>query len=728
MPVLRLAIPKPLRRSYDYLPPVACDPASLRPGTRIKVPFGAGSTVGYLLSVEEHSEYALDKLKTAEAILDDNSLLPPALHQLLLWAARYYCHPVGEVYSSAFPALLRKGKAIPASGIRCWQLSEHGKGLPPGALKRAKKQAAIIALLQEQGVITEARLREQGFSSTLLKTLQNKQLIELCHKAPAHKSLNNTGLDLNSEQHTALEHLNQHSDAFAVHLLEGVTGAGKTEVYLQFIDRCLRQQKQVLVLIPEIGLTPQTLRRFTDRFGQERIATLHSGMTDRERAQIWGAAGRGEIDVILGTRSAIFTPLLRPGAIIVDEEHDGAYKQQDGFRYHARDMAVKRGQLENIPVVLGTATPSLESAANAQRGRYHLLRLTERAGSASMPRMNTVDLRQQALQAGLSTTALQAMKKTLLAGRQVLLFLQRRGFAPSLRCHDCGWIADCYQCDARLTLHQRAQHLRCHHCEARLPIPTSCPQCSKSNLILQGVGTEQAETFLQQQFPDTAIYRVDSDTVSGRDSLNTLLAQINQGQPCILVGTQMLSKGHHFPDVTLVVIHDTDSTLFSADFRGEERLAQLLTQVAGRAGREAHQGEVLLQTHYPQHPAINAILEQDYHRHSQALLAQRKENNLPPFGHLVLFHAEAPQPQQAEEFLLTLKRAVNFPLNGLQMIGPLPSPMQRRAGLFRSQLTLLCNNRAQLKQAMQHLIASAESHRRPSRLRWLVDVDPTDTF
>ncbi len=729
MSVLQVAVNKPLRTTFDYLPPEGVDIDTLTPGVRVKVPFGAGTTTGYVLAIANESSYPIDKLKQAIAVLDTQSAISPAIHRLMLWAADYYCHPVGEVYGTAFPAILRKGKALTPLGERYWELTEHGLGLPEGALGRAKKQAQLLGILQTEGAVNESSLRERGISPAILRALKDKQLVKFSLQIPASKPWQGAqGLTLNGEQSAALKAMTDAGSNFNVQLLEGVTGAGKTEVYLQLIDHYLQQGRQALVLIPEIGLTPQTLARFTTRFGPERVVAMHSGMTDAQRARHWQLAAQGLVDILIGTRSAVFTPLARPGVIIVDEEHDGAYKQQDGFRYNARDLAVKRGQLENAQVVLGSATPSLESAANAERGRYQRLRLTQRAGSANLPKMSIIDVRRQALQAGLSQAAIDAIAQTLSQHEQVLLFLQRRGFAPSLRCHQCGWIASCFQCDAHLTLHQGANHLRCHHCEARQPVPGTCPDCHSNQLITKGVGTEQAEVFLREQFPGTAIYRIDSDTITTRDALHQLLERINSGGPAILVGTQMLSKGHHFPHVTLALIHDADSSLFSTDFRGEERLAQLITQVAGRAGREAKAGTVLLQTHYPHHPAITEILKQNYHAHSLALLSARKTTNLPPSGQMVLLHSEAPELAQAEQFLLHLKQRLGQLPTNVILIGPLPSPMQRRAGLYRCQLTILGQNRAVTQQITWALIREAEKHKRPSRLRWFVDVDPQELF
>ena len=432
---------------------------------------------------------------------------------------------------------------------------------------------------------------------------------------------------------------------------------------------------------------------------------------------------------MIGTRSAVFTPLRNPGWIIVDEEHDASYKQQDGFRYSARDVAVKRGQLEHCPVLLGSATPSLETLQNAMSGRYRLHRLSERAGGARMPSLEPLDVRRVALQAGLSDALIEAVESTLAGGGQALLFLNRRGYAPTLRCHDCGWIADCRHCDARLTLHRRRGKLRCHHCGSSASAPARCPACNGPHLLTSGLGTEQAEEFLAKRFSDWPLYRVDSDSVKGRDAMASLVDKINSGQPCILLGTQMLTKGHHFPAVNLVAVLDMDSMLFSTDFRGEERMAQLLTQVAGRAGRADLPGRVLLQTHYPDHPMVRSLIHQPYRELALAILARRREAGLPPVGKIVLLRSDCADAEVGEKFLHDLRRGVEPSLPpGCSLIGPLPSPMHRRAGMYRCQLLLSAPGYAAAQAAADRLVAGAETL--PSRrgLKWTIDVDPQDIF
>jgi primosomal protein N' (replication factor Y) len=579
-----------------------------------------------------------------------------------------------------------------------------------------------------RGPRTAEELKNLGHTGATRRALAQKGLIECVQReapklAPTWKS----GPELSAEQAAALKTVEQAAEGFNTWLLQGVTGSGKTEVYLRLIADTLARGCQALILVPEIGLTPQLIGRVRERFDAE-IAALHSGLADGAREAAWEAARSGRAHIVIGTRSAIFTSLARPGLIVVDEEHDLSLKQQDGFRYSARDLAIKRAQLENIPVVLGSATPSLESLHNAGAGRYHRLCLTERVGSRPMPQVQIVDIRRAHLDGGLSQPLLGAVAGELDAGNQVLLFLNRRGYAPTLQCHDCGYIASCRHCDARLTLHRRAGELRCHHCEWRIPVPGRCPECQSRQLNPRGVGTERTEATLTSSFPHCPVHRVDRDSMQRRLAMDELVEAVHGGQPCILLGTQMLTKGHDFPDVTLVGLLDTDAAMFSADFRGPERMGQLLTQVSGRAGRADKPGRVLLQTHYPDHPLLKTLLEAGYEDFAGQLLEERRLAGLPPFGQLALVRAEAGQMERAERFLLALRRELEERPGRAQLIGPLPAPMQRKSGRFRAQLLVLARSRASLRQAVDRLIASAESQPEGKRLRWSLDIDPVETY
>lgn len=730
MPILRLAIPTPLRSLFDYLPPARLTPAeitALHPGCRLLVNFGRRQLQAYLIEVAAGSELPVSALKEAEAVLDTEALPSPTLLQLCLWAADYYQHPLGEVLELAFPPVLRDGKPHQPPGAAAWTLSQRGKGLPEGALGRSPRQAEALRLLQQGETVAATAFKELGIGSGILRQLEQKGLAERCILPPAPQPPRaGAGLELNPDQAAAVSAILAGYGSFASHLLEGVTGSGKTEVYLQLIAHCLQQGQQALVLIPEIGLTPQTLDRFRTRFGQG-IVVLHSGLNATERYAAWEAARTGAASIVIGTRSAIFTSLQRPGLIIVDEEHDGSFKQQDGFRYSARDLAVKRAQLEACTVVLGSATPALETLHNALQGRYGHQQLTLRAGSGELPAIAAIDVRRQELQGGMSAALRDAVQSTLDTGHQVLLFLNRRGYAPTLQCHDCGWIAQCRACDARMTVHRRQRRLRCHHCSAGEGLPSHCPACHGQRLLTNGLGTEQTEDVLRLQFSAWPVHRVDSDSMQGRGAMQALVDEVGSGQPCILLGTQMLTKGHHFPGVNLVAVIDADALLFSADFRGEERMAQLLTQVAGRAGREGDAGRVLLQTHYPDHPVMLAMLQDSYADQARRMLDQRQQSGMPPWGRLLLLRTDSADASAGETFLGTLRRNTQDQLPpGCQLIGPLPSPLQRRAGKFRSQLLLTAVDVRRAQQAARLLVAAAT--RLPTRkgLNWSIDVDPLD--
>jgi primosomal protein N' (replication factor Y) (superfamily II helicase) len=732
MSVLRLAIPSPLRRTFDYLPPNGMSAAeidALQPGVRLRVPFGRREVTGYLLAVCPESTIAASSLKPALELLDPSPLIDPQLLQLCLWAADYYHHPVGEVYNHLFPRRLREGKPPQPPGSPAWQLNTRGRGLPDAALPRSPRQAQAISMLRQTPVIENSEFRNCGISGAVLRSLQDKNLIETCTISQRlHTASTNQSLTLNTEQASVLTALLAAGEGFSCHLLEGVTGSGKTEIYLQLIENCLQRGRQALVLVPEIGLTPQTLARFQQRFAAH-IAVLHSGLSDAQRYLAWEAARSRAAHIVIGTRSAIFTPLASVGLIIVDEEHDSSYKQQDGFRYSARDVAVKRAQIHECPILLGSATPSLESIQNVLAGRYQHQQLTRRTSGGGMPRIEAMDVRRQELRAGLSDALIAAIEDKLRLGQQVLLFLNRRGYAPTLQCHDCGWVAECRACDARLTIHRRRGRLRCHHCGDSSALPTQCPQCHSERLSAAGLGTEQTEDFLQTRFTQWPIYRVDSDSMQGKGTMQTLVEDINTGKPCILLGTQMLAKGHHFPGVSLVAVIDADTLLFSADFRGEERMAQLLTQVAGRAGRAELPGSVLLQTHYPDHPALLAMLSTSYSEQARELLKRRHETGMPPAGQLVVLRTDCPNAEYGEQFLYKLRErsAPDLP-DGARLVGPLPSPMQRRAGKYRCQLLLCAPNRRTAQAAASVLVANAEGL--PSRhgLKWSIDIDPQDVY
>lgn len=532
-------------------------------------------------------------------------------------------------------------------------------------------------------------------------------------------------LELNSAQQQAVNAILENPKQFQVFLLNGVTGSGKTEVYLHAITHFLQQGKQVLVLVPEIGLTPQTIERFRERFAVP-VAGLHSGLTNKERLYAWLTARSGEAKIIIGTRSAIFTPFKDLGCIIIDEEHDLSFKQQEGFRYHARDLAIMRAHFQKIPIVLGSATPSLEVLHKVNQGRYQQLLLSERAGVAILPTFQIVDVRNTYLEEGLSPTLLKAMKEHLDRGEQVMLFLNRRGFAPVYMCHQCGWTAICKRCDARLTVHFSPERLHCHHCDSRYPLFTKCGDCKANGVQVIGLGTERLEQALQKHFPQSAIARIDRDNTQRKGEMQRLLDGIQKGDFQILIGTQMLAKGHHFPNVTLVAIVDTDAGFFSTDFRAIEKMGQLILQVAGRAGRVEKPGTVIIQTHHPEHPLLLQLLREEYLHFAKTLLAEREQALLPPFAYMALFRAEAHQLAHATEFLAQIKSVSHALSQNLQILGPIPAPLARRSGRYRVQLLLQAKQRPVLQQHLSRLLPEVTKLPNKSKVRFSLDIDPLE--
>ncbi|MGK2913669.1 MAG: primosomal protein N' [Porticoccaceae bacterium] len=735
----QIAVPSPLRRLFDYLPPAEVT-ATLLPGLRVRVPFGRRTLIGVVVSNSATSAIAAAKLKPIAEVLDPTPLLPPALLQLYLWAASYYQTPPGEALAATLPVLLRQGNLLPPGSELHWQLTTHGLGLAPAALQRSPRQHQILQLLQpgtEPGTtpprLTAAALDTAGIARTALRELIKKGLVEAVQIPAEHAAFDTTALlaedhlSLHPDQQTALAAINLHG--YHSYLLQGETGSGKTEIYLQAIEKILRYGRQALVLVPEISLTPQTLRRFRNRF-QCPIAVIHSGLTDRERLQAWHAAANGTAGVVIGTRSAVFTPLRNPGILIVDEEHDPSFKQQDGFRYSARDVAVMRANREGIPIILGSATPALESLHNCEQGRYQRLILRGRPGPARQPRWQLVDIRKTGLQGGFSAVLIAAIRQELDSGNQVLVFINRRGFAPTLLCHDCGWIAACLRCETRLTLHRTDPGLLCHHCEYRQTIPHQCPHCHSKALRYLGQGTERGEDVLAALFPQTPVIRVDRDSTRRKTAMADVVERMDAGAPCILVGTQILAKGHHFPGVTLVAIVDADSGLFSPDFRALERMGQLLVQVAGRAGRGSQPGTVMLQSHHCDHPLITLLTQRGYPAFADHILAERRLAGLPPFAAMALIRAEDAMPDSAIA-LLRHARALCGRIQPaspeFRYLGPVPAPLEKRNRRYRYQLYITALSRTQLQRLLAVLAEELEASPLPRRVRWSIDVDPQDT-
>jgi primosomal protein N' (replication factor Y) len=736
---LRLAIPSPLRGEFDYLPCPDEDVENLKPGIRVLVPFGHRQVVGILLSVVNTTDVAPQKLKTAVRSLDSEPVITPEIMKICRWAAAYYQHPLGDVLAHVMPGILRNPNKAPVPPVYLLTVTQEGLDTDLSSMNRTPRQREILSqLIEVSHPAPVETLRNLGIKGPSLKALVARGLVawNQVERQPAAWAdkpfdlVSDSPHSLTAEQIAAVDAIAAGLDSHTCYLLDGITGSGKTEVYLRVIESVLKQGRQALVLVPEIGLTPQTLSRFRRRFNVP-LVVLHSSLNDQERLSAWVSARDGDAAIVIGTRSAVFTPLRNPGVIVVDEEHDASYKQQEGFRYSARDLSVMRGREEGVSVILGSATPSLETIHNVNRNRYHELRLTQRSGSASTPVFNLLDIKNRQLDCGFSDPLIKMVQNHLDQGNQVLVFLNRRGFAPTLICHHCGWIANCRRCDARLTVHKGSDSLRCHHCNAYSAIPEQCPACHSSQLIPLGVGTERTESALNRLFPGHRVIRIDRDTTRRRSAMSNIIEEVDSGTPCILVGTQMLAKGHHFPDVTLVAIMDVDAGLFSADFRAIERMGQLILQVSGRSGRAEKPGQVAIQTHYADHPLLTTIIKSGYRAFAEQTIKERRETRLPPFSFMAVIRAQSTDRARPSEFLQQVKHIANSLIprgHQVETFGPIPSIMERKAGKFRAQLLFQSSSRGQLGRLLTELIGRIDKLNLGTRVRWSVDVDPLDIF
>ena len=727
-PVVRVAVPLPIREGLDYIWP-GPGPAPA-PGCRVQVPVAGRSHTAVVIEHPPASQIHGARLKTVAAVLDAEPILGPDLLATLEWCASYYHHPLGEVVSAALPALLRRGREAAAPPQIRWRLTAEGAGIDTAALqRRASRQAAILELLSSATSLAETELRAAGHERTQLVKLAAKGWLERAECAPGEPALPAQRVcgplpSLTEDQRSVLDAIAAAEPGYAAFLVHGVTGSGKTEVYMRLIAEQMRTSRQSLLLVPEISLTPQLVGRLEQRFGAG-LAVMHSALTDRERLEAWRACRSGRAGLVVGTRSAVFAPLARPGLIIVDEEHDASYKQAEGFRYSARDLAVYRAQQLNVPILLGSATPSLESLNNAARGRYRLLELPRRIGSAGKPTIRVIDLNRHAVRNGISTPLLSAVERHLGADGQVMLFLNRRGFAPVLFCPDCGLAEECRRCDARMTIHSASGRLRCHHCGAEHALKWACGRCGAERIAV-GAGTQRVSEELRSLFPGVGIGRLDRDATATRGSLAKVLEDLEHGRTRILVGTQMLAKGHDFPNVTLVGVLNADQGLFGTDFRSNERLAQTIIQVAGRAGRADRPGEVLIQSHFPGHPLFECLLAQDYASFAELALAERRAADWPPFSHLVAWRANAERRAAVFDFLRRVAQAARASGTEVGVHGPAPAGLERRAGRYRAQVLLQNGTRGPLHALIDDLLPQVRSWPEARRVRWAVDVDPAE--
>ena len=752
-----MALDTPLRQTFDYLMP-AEGPAP-QVGMRVEVPFGRRQLIGIAVSLESQSDLDKEKLKRVSRLVDPVPSFDRPLLDLLCWAADYYHHPLGEVIATALPKLAREGAPLERE-VEYWMACAAGlAAYASGEPRRAPRQRALLERLVAAGAAgleAETLTRDLPGWRDAARALLGRQWIGhgsrrqgvAAHPAahptastPAAPLATPSRPELSAAQQAALTAIEACSDdGYRGWLLHGVTGSGKTEVYLRLAQRHLERSQRVLVLVPEIGLTPQLVGRFAARFPDVPLAVLHSGLTDGERLAAWRDAHGGHARLVIGTRSAVFAPLPSLGLIIVDEEHDSSFKQQEGgFRYSARDLALVRARLLRIPVVLGSATPSLESLHNVAAGRLTRLSLPERAAAATPPTLRLLDLRGERVHAGLSTTATTAIERHLAADGQVLVYINRRGYAPTLACTACGWVAPCLSCDARLTVYRQADRLRCHHCGADRELPRQCPQCGYAVKTV-GQGTERVEETLAATFPGVGIARLDRDVVRRSDELEAVMSRVASGEARILVGTQMVAKGHDFPALTLVVVLNADHGLFSTDFRAAERLAQTIVQVAGRAGRAERPGEVLIQTEYPEHPLLSGLLSGGYDAFASAALEERRNAGWPPFSRLAALRASATHAEQAIDFLERARRAAEALLapagsvgradsrQTVRLLGPAPAAMARRADRHHAQLLAESVDRAALHRLLERWIPVLEALPEARRVRWALDVDPLELF
>ncbi len=731
-PILKIAVNVPLSREFDYRPP-AGEPLPAA-GCRLLVPFGRRQQVAMVMAHAPGSALPAGKLRAAISVLDDAPLLSAADLWLIRFTSDYYHHPIGEVVAAALPAALRHGKPLHPA-VETISATAAGDSIHIESIaKRAPRQAELLQALVNAGGdgLEAAQLNEflPGWRRAAKGLLEKGLIKKHDTRAADFDELLAAGAQpgptLNDDQQRALTTLRR-SDGFGAYLLDGVTGSGKTEVYLQRMRDIIDQGKQVLVLVPEIGLTPQLVRRLRDRLGIEP-ALLHSGLTDSARLVAWRAARSGSARLIVGTRSAIFTPLRNPGLIIVDEEHDHSFKQQEGLRYSARDLAIARAKHFDVPVVLGTATPTLEMLQHCRSGTYEHILLPDRAGGAQPPKIRLLDTVRSPATDGVSEPLAEAIARHLGADGQVLIFLNRRGFAPTLICAACGHIAGCERCDSRLTVHARSKQLRCHHCGACRPLAEQCGECGQTVKPL-GEGTERLEDSLRLRFPEHVVKRIDSDSTQLKGAMDEALRSATEGDADILVGTQMLSKGHHFPKLTLVGIVNADQGLFSTDFRSGERMAQLIVQVAGRAGRESRAGEVLIQTAFPDNEFWSTLIQGGYRQVSSAALAERELTHWPPFTRLALLRSAAHKKADAHRFLDLARRHLDSQAEtSLRILGPVDAPLARKAGRYRAQLLLQSSDRATLHRMLRELRLTLEQDPAARKVRWSIDVDPIELF
>jgi primosomal protein N' (replication factor Y) len=723
MPIIRVALDVPLSTLFDYF--VSVD-FNLEIGQRVVVPFGRKQVVGVAMEWIQHSDLSAERIKQVTQVMHDVPPLPQELLTLLRFCSDYYHYPLGMTVMASLPTRLRAVEPVTLRQSLDYTLSEAGKALD--VLTLPKRRVVQLRIMQAlfQGPLSGVQLRSLSPSApTALKVLLDAGWVEVCAPMPRTTHVFNNAHKLTAEQQQAVDAVVQNT-GYCSFLLHGITGSGKTEIYVHLMHEMLQRGGQVLLLVPEINLTPQLENYFRTRFPDVELVSLHSGLADGERALHWLKAQSGAASIVLGTRLAVFTPMPKLSLILVDEEHDSSFKQQDGLRYSARDVAIFRANQHAVPIVLGSATPSLESWYNAQSGRYRLLRLTQRAVQpAILPTVRCMDINQLPLQEGLSQPLLAAVGMRLQRGEQSLIFINRRGYAPVLMCIACGWLSECKHCAGKLVLHLKDRTLRCHHCGYQQRVPNACPTCGDADLKPVGLGTQRVEDELQSHFPNARILRVDRDSTRNKGAWNAMRKRIQGGEADILIGTQMLAKGHDFPNLTLVGVLSPDGGLYSADFRASEKLFAQLTQVGGRAGRADKAGEVIVQTAFPNHPMFQALRAHDYEAWAQILLAERRMAGFPPYVYQVLLSAESKNEGEAMKFLQQARSAAIGLAKQVEVYGAVPAAMPKRANHFRAQLLVQCDKRKALQDFVRTWKPMLDVLP-AKKIRWSLDIDPLD--
>lgn len=710
--IVKVVVPRRVWDTYDYTVPRGMPKPIV--GARVSVPLGHGRAVGIVVGYAESSDF---ELRDIERVIDEQPLVSEEIVDLGMWMSTYYHHPLGSVFETILPSAATRGQAVKTEPEQQWSLVRQAT--PPSIRANAKLQHHAWQTIQAHEVVRESDLKSLDVKRASLEALERKGLVTKTEVASS-QVITPSPITPTHEQRLAIDSIKAELGKFQTFLLDGVTGSGKTEVYLRVIEEVIRQGKQALVLVPEIALTPQMTNRFHERFS--RMAVMHSMISNAKRFETWALAAKGEIPIVVGTRSAVFTPFKNLGIIIVDEEHDPSYKQNESLRYSARDIAVMRSNNLGIPCVLGSATPSMESVMNARSNRYQYLQLSHRPGAAQLPTFHVQDMRRTHVKGGICEPLLRRIGEHLERDGQVLILINRRGHSTYYLCKECGWTAMCSDCDVRLTLHEvPTRRLQCHSCGRNYQPVAKCPDCGKESIVTLGVGTQQVEEALAEAFPDVPRHRIDRDSIRTNKQLTATFNRLQHAKEGLLIGTQMLAKGHHFPNVTMVAVIAADNGFLSTDFKGPERTAQLIVQVAGRAGREEKRGEVWIQSYDPDNQDLKSLVKDGYEGFTETELQLREQAHFPPFGQMAVIRSEGPDERVAEEFCTEVLNTLRQ--SDVRVLGPANAPITRVARQYRFQGIVLARRRRELHEALK----TVERMRPKSRkIRWSIDVDPSE--